>query len=553
MSVTYAKHVSSKSTPQSEPIPGKPMVPNSGGGFAFELGDWGRLDRFLILGGEGPTYYASERKLTVENAAAVLRCAGEDAARAVGRIVEISHAGRAPKNDSAIFALALIAAKGQPAAKATALAAMPEVCRIGTHLFQFAETCQQLRGWGRGLRRAVAKWYTDKAPEDLAYQVLKYQQRNGWSHKDLMHLCHLRGTGLTKDVQHWVEQGWDWVGDEPHPAAAMRRIWAYERLKKSPTPELAARFIRAYGLTREMVPTEVLGKDVWTALLEAMPMTAMVRNLATMTRLGVLEPMSDGTSKVRSDLGNTERLRKSRIHPVAVLAALLTYKAGRGERGQSTWTPLPSIVDALDRAFYASFGNVEPTGKRWLLALDVSGSMSGGTIAGVPGLTPRVASAALALVTAAVEPQHHFVAFTSGGWQCKEAGKGQWSASHGIGNGITPLAISPRQRLDDVVKSVEGLSMGGTDCALPMLYAADKKVPIDVFVVLTDNETWAGNVHPCQALQRYRQKMNIPAKLIVVGMTATDFTIADPSDGGMLDVVGFDTAAPQLMADFARS
>jgi 60 kDa SS-A/Ro ribonucleoprotein len=47
--------------------------------------------------------------------------------------------------------------------------------------------------------------------------------------------------------------------------------------------------------------------------------------------------------------------------------------------------------------------------------------------------------------------------------------------------------------------------------------------------------------------------MGIPAKLIVVGMTVNNFSIADPSDAGMMDVVGFDTATPQLMADFARS
>jgi 60 kDa SS-A/Ro ribonucleoprotein len=35
-------------------------------------------------------------------------------------------------------------------------------------------------------------------------------------------------------------------------------------------------------------------------------------------------------------------------------------------------------------------------------------------------------------------------------------------------------------------------------------------------------------------------------------MTATGFTIADPNDGGMLDVVGFDSATPNLIADFAR-
>jgi 60 kDa SS-A/Ro ribonucleoprotein len=35
-------------------------------------------------------------------------------------------------------------------------------------------------------------------------------------------------------------------------------------------------------------------------------------------------------------------------------------------------------------------------------------------------------------------------------------------------------------------------------------------------------------------------------------MTATEFTIADPKDGGMLDVVGFDTALPDAMAAFVR-
>ena len=35
-------------------------------------------------------------------------------------------------------------------------------------------------------------------------------------------------------------------------------------------------------------------------------------------------------------------------------------------------------------------------------------------------------------------------------------------------------------------------------------------------------------------------------------MEANDFTIADPDDAGMLDVVGFDTAAPSVMSDFIR-
>ena len=40
-------------------------------------------------------------------------------------------------------------------------------------------------------------------------------------------------------------------------------------------------------------------------------------------------------------------------------------------------------------------------------------------------------------------------------------------------------------------------------------------------------------------------------RLVVVGMVSNGFSIADPNDPGMLDVVGFDTATPQLISDFA--
>jgi len=189
-----------------------------------------------------------------------------------------------------------------------------------------------------------------------------------------------------------------------------------------------------------------------------------------------------------------------------------------------------------DEVFRAiASGNVEPTGKRVMLALDVSSSMTWDGIAGVPGLTPRVGSAAMALVTLATETRTIVTGFTSGT------------------QGIASLNISPRQRLDDVVDYIGGLGFGGTDCSLPMLYATERGLEIDSFVVYTDNETWAGRIHPSQALREYRSKTGIPAKLIVVGMTATGFSIADPRDPGMLDVVGFDTATPGLISEITRS
>src|SRR5262249_20241833 len=155
----------------------------------------------------------------------------------------------------------------------------------------------------------------------------------------------------------------------------------------------------------------------------------------------------------------------------------------------------------------------EPTGKRFLLALDVSGSMAGGRVAGVPGLSPRDASAALALVTAATETRYETVGFFAGTGGLKSGLQRRcWTR-----DGPTPLAISRRQRLDDAVKAVSGLPFGGTDCALPMRYALDREREIDTFVIYTDSETWAGAVHPAQALADYRRASGIDARLVVVG------------------------------------
>jgi 60 kDa SS-A/Ro ribonucleoprotein len=118
--------------------------------------DWVCFDRFLILGAEDGTYYIAERDLVKQNHDAVVRCIEQDGVRAVNRIVEISDSGRAPKNDPAI-ALALVATHGSNEAKALAFQNLAKVCRIGTHLFHFAEYVNALRGWGRGLRNAVGR------------------------------------------------------------------------------------------------------------------------------------------------------------------------------------------------------------------------------------------------------------------------------------------------------------------------------------------------------------------------------------------------------------
>ena len=541
---------------QSLPTPGSSQVPDSAGGYAWAVDDWTRLRRFLILGSEGGSYYASEATLTRENARAVQECLGRDGPRTVAQIVAVSTEGRAPKTDPAIYALAMAAGLGDEATRRAALDALPVVCRTGTHLFRFATFVEEFRGWGRGLRRAVGAWYASRPAEQLAYQAVKYRQREGMSHRDLLRLAHpgraVSSGNPTLEVSDEHAALFEWIVRGTRGDRLPRLVDGFIAAQEAGMPADTAALVREYGLPREALRSDHLtSPEVWDALLEDMPMTALIRNLATMTRVGVLAPGSAGSRQVVEQLADAERIRRARVHPVSVLAALRTYESGRGARGGGTWNPVREVIDALDGAFYAAFGNVEPSGSRTLLALDVSGSMTAGRVIGVSGLTPRDASAAMALVTASVESRYEIVGFYTGSRGWRSRGK---SRRWGLGEqGLTPLSISPRRRLDDAVRAVSNLPFGGTDCALPMLYATALERQVDTFVIYTDSETWAGDVHPAQALRNYRRASGIDARLVVVGMVSNGFSTADPDDSGMLDVVGFDTATPQLIADFARA
>jgi 60 kDa SS-A/Ro ribonucleoprotein len=553
--------ISTRRTPQSEQADAR-QVPNSAGGFTFTTGKTARLHRFLTLGTDGGTYYTSEAALTKQNAQIVLEWARADAVALVNEAVAISQAGRAPRNNPALFALAAAASLGDDAGRQTALGLLPQVARTGTHLFTFAGYVEQFRGWGRGLRRGISNWYLgtdigdlaeqDISPADadriavnrLAYQLVKYRQRDGWTHRDLLRLAHPKtNSDARNSLFRWVTGKDVSIGSLPPLIAAFEEAQAIGT-DTSGRDKVAA-WVELIGanrsLTWEMLPDEALTSPaVWEALIaQGMPQTALMRQLPRLTKLGVLTPMSATTSAVAAQLADPERLKTGRVHPVNVLVALRTYAGGHGLRGSMEWAPVAQITDALDAAFYAAYGAVEPAGKRTMLALDVSGSMTD-PVSGLP-ISCREASAALALVTAATEPQHTIVGFTA-------AGGRSWTS----GTAITPLNISPRQRLDDAIRAVSNLPFGGTDCALPMLWALQNGVEIDHFSVYTDNETWAGSMHPHQALEQYRQATGINARLSVVGMTATDFTIADPNDPGSMDVAGFDSAVPQLLADFGR-
>ena len=142
----------------------------------------------------------------------------------------------------------------------------------------------------------------------LAYQAIKYRQREGWTHADLLRLSHPKAPSAAhKELYAWMVDG-----IAPGDRQDLRQIRAFEALQKTTSASEAGKLIRDFKLPWEAVPTELRGDPgVWAALLEEMPMTAMIRNLATMTRVGLVAPMSKAASNIATELRDRERVRKA--------------------------------------------------------------------------------------------------------------------------------------------------------------------------------------------------------------------------------------------------
>lgn len=523
MSFAYAR----KPVAQTEAIPGRNMVKNNAGGYVFGLSQEAWFDRFLVLGTAGGTYYVGEKAFTktaLDGLFAIFNDA--EGYKYVDRIVAVSEGGRAIKNSPAIAALAAASVSSNPVTRKAAFAALNKVCRIGTHLFEFVAYRESFEGgWGRSVRNAVGKWYTTKTNDKLAYQLLKYAQREGWSHRDILRLAHPKATekAVLFDVTCRPEKLEESLAGLPK---------LYEGFHKAKTADASGlvSLIKEYNLPRELLPTEALKEaKVWGALLEDMPYTALIRNLGNLSKHDLLKPLSDGEKLVLEKLSDREALKKARVHPVAMLVAARVYGNGHGVRGGNTWDVNRNVEAALDEAFLKSFDFVEPTGKRILLAIDVSGSMS--SPLGDLCISSCEAAAAMAMVFARTEPRTY---------------------TFGFAQTFKDLGITAKSSLKDATKRAQDNNFGSTNCAAPMEYAIQKGIGADAFIVITDNETYAGSSHPTEALKQYRKKTGINAKLAVLGTTATEFTIADPNDPGQMDFVGFDTSTPVAVSEFLR-
>ncbi|KNE63735.1 hypothetical protein AMAG_19049 [Allomyces macrogynus ATCC 38327] len=546
--------------PQSRPLRDDQVL-NKAGGYVFEVTPMTHLRRWIVLGGETCTFYASPKDLTLGAAKSVVKLLDDGhGLEMVQLLYDYSISGRTAKQDYLIFALAICAKFGNDEVKAAVYAKLPEMCRIPTTLFMFCEYVKSFadpkpletaaaktddastvaiaelsgvseqkqsqqpqsqqqdttmteaeaaastavvaaakkkpkapthhaprtgKNWGKGQRRAIAKWYNQpRGVLALARLITKYKNRSGWTHKDLLRCAHVKPASPALSlVFKYAINGWtteletalaEMVHIDPDcgkiknyfsvQARLMQLDRDYNELvasakathSKDSGSAFAAPFvpaameaevvqaIRAYRLEREHMPTAFLNSAaVWAALTENLGLTALLRNLNKLSAVGLLDDDKQ-ENKARIDMivmqvTNVDVLKRARMHPFNVLTTLLTYQSGRGARGSLSWPVNRRIVNALEQAYYLSFKAVVPTGKRYLVAIDVSGSMGWSNVMNSAVMTSRDAAAALAMTLVRTEPLCDVVAFTTT---------------------LTPFPLSKDDTLSDVQQRTTNMPFG---------------------------------------------------------------------------------------------
>ncbi|MEM9219660.1 MAG: TROVE domain-containing protein [Cyanobacteria bacterium P01_F01_bin.150] len=530
--MTYNFFTTPKQTPQTQPIPGREteMIRGRSGGYMFDAGFWGMLRRCLLLGTAENSFYADKRELTQDFADTVQICVDANARRVAEEIVYASD-GRAINNSAPLFALTLLSMGESPEAKAAFLEIFPKVVRTASHFYEWLSYSKGMRGFGKVVRQAGTAWLSNPDAKRLAYQLLKYQQRQGFSSRDILRLFHVKPVSEEHQALfQWVSKGWDDVPQHP-PSDTMTQIWWYERVKRQPS--LTCKAITKGRLTHEMIaPIGKMDADAWRYLLKDMPIGALLRNLGSLTHLGVLQShKGKELNHIESVLTNKQYLRKGRIHPIDVLKALKTYQSG-GKLGRSskTWNPVSRIVDILDKALELSFETVQPTDKVFLHAVDVSGSMGAYKVGSI-GLSCCEIATTMALATAKAERNY---------------------AIRGFSTEFKKLGITARDSFRSAMRKAQNQNFGGTNASVAYDWAIHQKFYTDVFCFWTDCESWAGRRHPSQGLQEYRRKVNPHAKAVYVTLVPNRITLVDPKDSQSWDIHGFDPSAPRVIQMIAK-
>ena len=318
---------------------------------------------------------------------------------------------------------------------------------------------------GRGIKSTVARWLNDNLSE---YWAIKYNGRGrGYSLTDIVKLVHPKSEEKNALYQYLISGKVD---------ESLKQIKAYEALKTSENVREQMELISEGKLPHEVVTGATkMSPELWDSLVRTMPTFALLRNLATLERAGVLDKNREF---IVSRLNDPEALTKSKILPFRFLDAYRVL-------GDKPW-----VKDMLRNSIELTFQNLPEIPGRTAIFLDISGSMLGDPI--------RIASVA------------SFALFK------KTGGHGLlWLFNTHVYDAVPSMYDSILTQSERVCRRVGG----GTSSDAPFKVLTTKRENVDNIIVITDEQQNSG-MPLYKRLKKYQEKVNPDVKTFIVDISS---------------------------------
>ena len=277
----------------------------------------------------------------------------------------------------------------------------------------------------------------------------------------------------------------------------------------------------------QMVTQLPLSTQQWAQIAKSASWQMVRMNLNTFLRHGVLaEPGM--RAHLAAVLRDPARIAKARVLPYQLMT---TYQALSAEVPQE-------IREALHDAMELAVQNVPELSGRVVVCPDVSGSMSGAVTGYRKGATTATRYVDVAgLVSAAILRRNRDAL-------------------------VLPFEVTVRNtRLeprDTILTNAARLAEqwgGGTNCAAPLQWLLDRRKPVDLVIMVSDNQSWAHSAYGgngtvmMQTWEKLKQR-NPAARLVCIDIAPYGTTQAKERDD-VLNVGGFSDAVFDQIAAFA--
>lgn len=539
------------------------QVKNNAGGYVFEVSPTQRLRRFLILGVDSNTYYQTQRQLVRKNGNFIVESLKNGAIspfelyRVVVDVCTSKYGSNAPAPRKApvMFVVALLQAtadqydiKTQDSVRQVVadLVRNKNVFSTLSDVYLFLSNIRTLSGKmtvPRRLREAIADFLRHV---DIDYQTAKYGSRYNFAFKDVLRVVHpIPFTKIQEEIFRAYALSTLPEFSEESPFNKKSQILEAMGKELEASGKVSSDFVERVlamsdsGISWEMLPTifrsdkhPELRKAVFRSVLGVgsgnhMPLTALIRNLPALTAYGVFDD-HDAVLYAYNLIVDADALRGARVHPMRIYMALTNY--GSGVNRNLSWVPNRHVSDALQDALTLAMDNTPQSNKRIMHAIDESGSMSFNRY-DKSSDTPYKLATTFTWIMLQSQPMSDAYRFTYAG----------------------DISVSEISRKSSFAE-VQGMDAtgGGTDLSLPIEFVLKERIPYDVIIIHTDNETWHGK-HASELIDRYRQQVSPNCKFVVISYVANAYSVLSPDDKGSLNVVGFDTSVPSLIHDFVEN